>query len=190
MCSFTTLLGIGTCLTDPSMGEGPGDWCDKLLVGGVPLCGAKLTTRGVPGAVPTRGVAPTRVVGVSEHRAEVVAKGVVVPQPTTGSGDAKALAVASKPSSGCPAKNAPVEIGSGLVGGWKLEIGVVYGFGKLWSIVGAAYVMEGTSFVVVVKVVANVLAGVNSDVWGAAYIIAGCSAPGFPGTSYLVVGVE
>ena len=52
--------------------------------------------------------------------------------------------------------------------------------------------MEGTSFVVVVKVVAKVLAGVNSDVlrrcihhcWDARML------RDFPGTSYLVVGVE
>lgn len=79
LVSLTTLLGMGTCLTDLTgdPGVGAGDWPGSPSVAGGVACGAKLTMRGVTGAVPIRGVAPTKVVGVSEHRAGVVASGVL-----------------------------------------------------------------------------------------------------------------
>ena len=65
-----------------------------------------------------RGVAPTKVVGVSEHRAGVVARGVLYPAGVGRSGVESALAVPSNvASSGCVARKAPVEMGSGVAGG-------------------------------------------------------------------------
>mmetsp|Transcript_26046 Transcript_26046/g.42229 ORF Transcript_26046/g.42229 Transcript_26046/m.42229 type:complete len:138 (-) Transcript_26046:450-863(-) len=121
LVSLTTLLGIATCLTDLTGDPcDPGDWLGSPIpsVAGGVACGAKLTMRGVTGAVPIRGVAPIKVVGVSEHRAGVVARGVLYPAGVGRSGVESALAVPSNvASSGCVARKAPVEMGSGVAGG-------------------------------------------------------------------------